>query len=99
MENPNPYNFMETTELTFEKSGTESVCKIPDYTSGGVIQVQLQGNAVVSASANIPDMPPSVVGIFENPYGNSVIFSLDLPDGLEVTLKTQSTVIAAVWMH
>lgn len=90
---------MATTELTFEKIGTQQVCKINDYTLGGVIQVQLDGNAIVSASANIPGMPPSVVGIFENPYGNSVIFSLDIPDGLEVILKTSSTVIAAKWIH
>lgn len=90
---------MATTELTFEKTGTQYICKIPDYTSGGVIQVQLDGSARVSASANIPGMPPSVVGIFENPYGNSVIFSLDISDGLEVTLKTSSNVIKALWME
>lgn len=87
------------TELNFEKIGTENVCKINDYTSGDVIQVQLDGIARVSASANIPGMPPSVVGIFENPYSKSVIFSLDIPDGLEVTLKTSSNVIKAVWMQ
>lgn len=89
---------MATTQLTFEKIGTQYICKISDYTAGGVIQVQLDGNARVSASANIPDMPPAVVGIFENPYGKSVIFTLDIPEGLEVTLKTSSTVIAAQWM-
>lgn len=90
---------MATTELTFERINNTSVCKIPDYKSGGVIQVQLAKQANVSASANIPGMPPSVVGIFENPYGDSVIFSLDVPDGLEVTLKSSSPVIKAVWMQ
>lgn len=90
---------MAITELTFVKTDTQYVCKIPDYTSGGVIQVQLEGPARVSASANIPGMPPSFVSLFENRYGNSVIFSLDLSDGLEVTLKTSSNVIKAVWMQ
>lgn len=90
---------MATTQLTFEKIGMQNICTISDYTSGGVIQVQLKGKAIVSASANIPGMPPAVVGVFENPYGSSVIFSLDIPDGLEVTLKTQSEVVNAVWMH
>ena len=87
------------TQLTFEKIGTQNVCKIHDYTSGDVIQVQLEGSARVSASANIPGMPPAVISVFENPYGDSVIFSLELPEGLEVTLKTSSNVINAVWTH
>ena len=90
---------MATSELIFERVENTSVCKIPDYKSGGVIQVELDGGAPVSASANIPGMPPSVVGIFENPYGRSVIFSLEIPDGLEVTLKTSARVVKAVWMQ
>lgn len=90
---------MATSELIFERVENTSVCKIPNYKSGGVVQVELDGGATVSASANIPGMPPSVVGIFENPYGRSVIFSLEIPDGLEVTLKTSARVVKAVWMQ
>lgn len=89
-----------TTELTFEKDGLQNVCKIDSYNKGDIIQVWLDGSAArVSVSANIPDMPPAFIGLFENPYGDSVIFTLDIPDGLEVTLKTTAEVKKALWMQ
>ena len=86
-----------TTELTFENINGVNTCNISGYSNGDVLQIQTQSKAPVVVSANIPEMPPAVIGIFENPYGNSVIFSLDIPDGLEITIETQTPIISAVW--
>lgn len=88
------------TELTFVKKGSLYVCKLTDYSQGNIVQVELEGTAMVSANVSIGGgMAPACVGIFENPYGHSVVFSLDIPEGLEVTLTTSSQVKKAAWTN
>lgn len=88
-----------TQELIFEKEGTSYVCKLNEGVTTGIIQVEFEGRGILSVSANIPGMTPSVVNVYENPYGNSVIVELDLPAGIEVTLRTSTKVNKALWMQ
>lgn len=85
-------------QLTFTQKDGAWVCSLTNASTGTVQIVQKQ-RGIVSVSANIPDMPPTPVGIYENPYGNSVIFELSLPDGLDVTIKSATEVIEAAWMQ
>lgn len=89
-----------TEGLEFTELNGTYVCRLDNSTpnSGGVIQVVQKTRGIVSVSANIPGMPPSVVAVYDNPYGNSVIFQLDLPSGVEVTIKSGTEVERAVWM-
>lgn len=94
---------METKNLSFAKSEDriDYICKIDSTTNdglSGVIQIEQSEQGIVSVLANLPSMPPAFVRTFENPYGKSVIFELELPDGVEVTIKSSTEVINALWI-
>lgn len=84
------------TELFFEKKNTVYECKVG--TTNGIVQVSLSGTANLSVSANLPGMPPSVLRTLHNPYSNSIVFELNIPDGMEVYLQTSVPVIKAYIM-
>lgn len=84
------------TEFSFRKVGTTYVSKLP--ITQGVVQIHFKGDATVSVSANFPNMPPSVVRTMHNPYSNSILFELKMPEGVEVKLSTQSEVLKALYM-
>jgi len=84
------------TEFLFQKIGTSYVSKLP--ITSGIVQILFNGDAMVSVLANFPNMPPSVVHTIRNPYSNSIIFNIDMPDGVEVTLRTSSEVLKALYL-
>lgn len=91
---------METTKLKFVKQDGSYVCKIASSENegiSGVVQITQAERGIVSVLANIPDMEPTVVGILKNPYGESVIFELALPAGVDVTIKSETEVTEALW--
>lgn len=92
---------METTKLSFTKQeGSSYVCKIASSEEegiSGVVQITQATRGIVSILANIPDMEPTVVGILKNPYGESVIFELALPAGVDITIKSETEVTNALW--
>lgn len=91
---------MEATALTFEKQDGTYVCQLPDTEKlGGVIQLVQNKRGIVSISANIAGLPEAVVQTIENPYGNTVLFELNLPDNLAVTIKSATEVTEGVWMR
>lgn len=83
-------------ELEFYKNGTMYECKLP--ITNGVVQVQMKGESVISVSGNLAGMKPSVMQVLRNPYSDSICFELNVPDGVEVTLRTQSEVLKAFYM-
>lgn len=83
-------------QLTFTKKGSAYVSTLP--ATKGVVQVQQATHGIVSVTANLPDMPPTVISVNENPYGDAVILQVDVPDGVVVTIKSSTEVIKAVWM-
>lgn len=85
-----------TQELTFKENSGQYVCQLDNYTQGVIVQLELASQGAVVISANLPDMPSAVVQIVENPYGNSVVFQIDLPEDVSVQLATSTKVIKAV---
>lgn len=85
---------MTTTNLTFTKVNNEWVST---FTSQGacVIELERDVQSPVSVSANLEGMKPVVVASFSNPYVDSVIFSLDIMEGIVVTIKSANDVINA----
>lgn len=48
--------------------------------------------------AGVSGMPPMVIRTLQTPYGKGLVFELDLPEGLSVTIRTSKPVTAAVWI-
>lgn len=93
---------MTTTAIEFTKAGDGYICQLSDYQAkmGGVIHLALsEPNQIVSVWAGASGMPPMVVGTFQTPYGLGIVFGLDFPDGVVVTLRSSKPVTEAVWMH
>lgn len=84
-------------QLTFTKQDSVYVCDLP--ATKGVVQMQQVARGIVSVTARLPDMPPSVIAVYDNPYGNAVIFEVDVPEGATVAVKSATEVIKAVWMQ
>lgn len=80
-----------TTSLTFGKKGDSYVAT---FSSQGpcVIEMERDKQSLVSVSANLEGMPPIPIGNFQNPYMPSLIFELDLPSGIAVTVKSSTEV-------
>lgn len=84
-------------ELVFEKDGGESVAR---FVSTGAVTVQLQrkGMADVRVYGNLAGMPPCLTDIHRNPYNDGIILGIDLPVGVEVTVKVGCEVVSAKMM-
>lgn len=79
------------TTLKFNKEGDAYVAK---FTSEGacVIQLEREKPSLVAVSANLDGMNPVPVASFQNPYTANAIFNVNLPEGVEVTIKSVSEV-------
>ena len=55
-------------------------------------------NQIVSVLAYTPGMPPMVVQTLQTPYGIGLVFEIDFPEGVGVTLKSAKPVNEAVWI-
>ena len=44
-------------------------------------------------------MPPMVAGTLQTPYGTGLVFEIDFPDGVDVTLRTSKPVTEGVWIN
>lgn len=85
-------------QLTFTKQGSAYQCDLP--ATRGVVQIAQRTRGIVSVTANLPDMPPCVIAVYDNAYGgNSVIFEVDVPEGATVTVKSATEVSKAVWVR
>lgn len=82
---------MATTTLNFiEKDGTWQA----SYISSGlcVVELEREEGGVVSVLANIQGMRAVPVGQYQNGYGADAIISVNVPSGIEVTIKSGSEV-------
>lgn len=84
-------------QLTFTKQGSAYVCQLP--ATNAVVEIEQASRGIVSVSANLPGLPPSVIAVYDNPYGNSVIFQVEVPEGVIVTVKSATEVIKAAWIQ
>lgn len=85
---------MATSTLNFTKDNGIYVAK---FTSSGntIIELEREENGVVSVLANISGMRAVPVGQYNNGYGADAIIRVNVPSGIEVTVKSQSEVKAA----
>lgn len=67
------------------------------FTSTGPVTVQMERRkqSLVAVRANVPGMDEVPVCSFQNGYGADVIFNLDVPSGLEVSIKSGTEVLSA----
>ena len=82
---------MATKTLNFTEENGIYVAK---FTSQGntVIELEREENGVVSVSANIGGMRPVPIGQYNNGFGADGIIRVNVPTGIEVTIKSQSEV-------
>ena len=86
---------MATTDLTFLRQADGS-CTASFVSEGkAVVQMMRKGLGMVSVLANIPGMEPCVVDTFHNPYNLGIVFGVDLPVGIEVTIRCDSEIAEA----
>lgn len=82
------------TILNFEEQGGTWNTK---FTSEGACVVELERKAqgTVSVGVNIEGLRsiPVPVANLANPYDAGVIFAIDIPKGLEITIRSSSEVI------
>lgn len=92
---------MATTAIEFTKTGSDYVCQLTDYQTNmsGVIHLALsEPNQIVAVEVGAAGLPPMVMQTLQTPYGLGVVFGLDIPDGIGVTLRTSKPVTEAVWI-
>lgn len=88
------------TNLVFMAVDGQYVCSLPaEGEKTGVVQITQTERGMVSVFANVEGMEKCYLGTYANNLGNSLIFALDLPDGLEVTIESATEVTNAVWMQ
>lgn len=89
---------MATTAIEFTKTGGDYVCALTG--TKGVVHLALsEPNQIVSVEGGVSGLPPMVMGLVSTPYGNGVVFELDFPEGIEVTLRTSKPVTNGVWIN
>lgn len=84
---------MASKNLTFTNQNGEWVAKTSD--GPGIVQLARNEQGSVSVSTNIPGMDAVPIAAFKNPYKADVIFKLDVPAGIEVTIKSATEVTEA----
>lgn len=93
---------MATTAIEFTKDGGDYVCYLTDYQSfmgGGVIHLSLsEPDQTVAVEAGAAGLPAMVVQTLQTPYGKGLVFELDFPTGIGVTLRTAKPVTEGVWI-
>lgn len=92
---------MATTAIEFTKTGGDYVCALTDYGTAmiGTIHLALsEPNQIVSVEAGAAGLPPMCVQTLQTPYGLGLVFALDFPDGIGVTLRTSKPVTEAAWI-
>lgn len=84
---------MASKNLTFTNQNGEWVAKTSD--GPGIVQLARTEQGTVSVSANISGMEAVPIAAFNNPYVSDVIFKLEVPAGIEVTIKSSTEVVEA----
>lgn len=90
---------MAITNLTFTQDA-DNGSYAAKFTSTGPVSVQIKRKEInpVIVSANIPGMSPCVIGTYHNNSNPDIVIGIDIPAGMEVTLKCGSEIIDAKMM-
>lgn len=70
------------------------------WVSTGAVTVQIERKTLESVIVlgNIPGMSPCVTAMYDNRYNNGIIFGVDLPVGVVVTLRCPAEILSAKMM-
>lgn len=85
---------MAATNLTFSKVGDKWTTTFTAE-GGGIVQIERKSQGLCSVYANIEGMSAVPIASFQNPYVSNVIFSLEVPAGIEVTIESATEVTNA----
>lgn len=85
---------MAATNLTFSKVGDKWSTKFT-ATGEGIVEIEREKQGLCSVYANISGMAAVPIVSFQNPYVRDVIFNLDVPVGIEVTIESATEVTNA----
>ncbi len=90
---------MAITNLTFTKDA-DNGSYAAKFTSTGPVSVQIKRKDInpVIVSANIPGMSPCIIGTYHNNSNPDIVIGIDIPAGMEVTLRCGSQVLEAKMM-
>lgn len=82
------------TTLTFIKSDDGYIA---NFTSTGlcVIEMERDKSSLISVRANIEGMESVPMAVFKNEYSANAIFEVNVPSGIEVTIKSATEVANA----
>lgn len=85
---------MATKNLTFRNVGDKWAAT---FTAEGpsIVQIKRKAQGLCSVYANLADMSPVPIAVFQNPYVQDVIFNLEVPAGIEVTIESAVEVVSA----
>lgn len=84
---------MEDLVFTEKDGGYESSL----VSQGNPIVVHLvrEKNSAVSVTAALGDLPEVAIGAIDNPYSTDEIFSVDVPQGVKITVRSLTEVAQA----
>lgn len=87
---------MATSNLTFTKNALNRwACKFSSSGAKNVVQLEKAGCEPVTVYANLTGMAPVAVFTSGRQNTDSVIFEIDMPEGVEVTVESMDEVITA----
>ena len=89
---------MEIEDLEIVK--VEETWQVKFISKGNsLLAIERENQSLVLLYANIEGMRPVYLGTFQNPYGADNTLKLDLPKGLEITIKSQTPISKAKLLY
>lgn len=89
---------MATTAIEFTKADGDYVCALSG--TKGIVHLALsEPNQIVSVQVGVTGMPPMVVSTLSTPYGLGLVFEIDFPESVGVTLRTSKPVTNGIWIE
>lgn len=82
------------TSLNFQKNGQTYQTRFTS-SGGGIVQLERDENSQVVVYANLPGMEPTLISIVKNQYDTGIMFRLDVPSGIDVTIESVTEVKSA----
>ena len=83
------------TSLNFQKNGQTYQTRFTSSGGGCIVQLERDENSQVVVYANLPGMEPTLISIVKNQYDTGIMFRLDVPSGIEVTIESVTEVKSA----
>lgn len=86
---------MATNDLSFSKVNNHYEASFETSGENVVVQLTKKGNGAVVVYANLQNLPPITVMNTGSDSSKYHIFEIDMPAGVEITVKSMDEVISA----